>query len=140
MTGNTNGGSHQGQPPKKFQFQKGASGNPKGRPKGTRNLKSDLAEELAEKIPIREDGRTRRISKQRAMIKGAVAKAIQGDQRALANIVSLAIKLMGDEVKEDMTAGLTDAQKMVMQIYKERVRAELLAELKNNKNKETGHD
>ena len=56
-------------PPKAKQFKPGRSGNPKGRPKGSRNLATDLAAELGEQITVREEGRSRRISKQRALIK-----------------------------------------------------------------------
>jgi hypothetical protein len=113
-------------PPKHTQFKKGSSGNPKGRPKGSRNLKTELAEELDELIEIREDGRVRRVSKQRAMIKGGVARAIQGDQRAFANILSLVLKVMGDEAKEDVKAGLTDAQRAVIDHFKKRLHAKWL--------------
>ena len=56
-----------GRPPKANQFKPGKSGNPKGRPKGSLNLVNDLAAELSELITVREDGRARRISKQRAL-------------------------------------------------------------------------
>jgi hypothetical protein len=78
-----------GKPPKTKQFKRGRSGNPKGRPKGNRNLATDLADELGEKISVREDGRSRRISKQRALIKSLMARALQGDIRATAAMLAL---------------------------------------------------
>jgi hypothetical protein len=78
-----------GKPPKVKQFKRGRSGNPKGRPKGSRNLATDLAAELDESITVREDGRSRRISKQRALIKSLMAKALQGDVRATAAMLAL---------------------------------------------------
>ena len=74
-----------GKPPRKTQFKRGRSGNPKGRPKGSRNLATDLASELGEQITVREDGHSRRISKQRALIKSLMARALQGDVRATAS-------------------------------------------------------
>src|SRR5262249_42455656 len=68
-----------GKPPKGTQFKKGTSGNPKGRPKGSLNLSTDLAAELSEQITLREGGRSRRVSKQRALIKSLLSKALQGD-------------------------------------------------------------
>ena len=70
-----------GKPPKSGQFKPGKSGNSKGRPKGSRKLATDLATELNEQITVREDGRSRRVSKQRALIKSLMAKALQGDVR-----------------------------------------------------------
>ena len=78
-----------GRPPKANQFKPGKSGNPKGRPKGSLNLVNDLAAELSELITVREDGRARRISKQRALIKSLLAKGIQGEVRAAAAVLAL---------------------------------------------------
>lgn len=76
-------------PPKATQFKPGRSGNPHGRPKGSRNLVTDLAAELSESITVREGGKARRISKQRALIKSLMAKALQGDVRATAALLAL---------------------------------------------------
>jgi len=66
-------------PPKATRFKPGQSGNPKGRPKGSPNLASDLSAELGEQITVREGGEAQRVSKQRALIKSLMAKALQGD-------------------------------------------------------------
>ena len=78
-----------GKPPRANQFRKGRSGNPKGRPKGSLNLATDLASELGEKITVREDGQPRRVSKQRALVKSLMAKALQGDVKATAALLAL---------------------------------------------------
>ena len=78
-----------GKPPKATQFQKGKSGNPRGRPKGSLNLATDLASELGEVITVSEHGRPRRVSKQRALIKSLMAKALQGDIRAATALLAL---------------------------------------------------
>src|SRR5262249_44475202 len=85
-----------GKPPKASQFRPGRSGNPKGRPKGSLNLATDLAAELGEQITIREDGRTRKVSKQRALIKSLVAKSLQGDVRATAAVLALYARVITD--------------------------------------------
>jgi hypothetical protein len=77
-----NGGGH-GRPPKHGQFKKGQSGNPKGRPKKVSSFKADLAAELQEKLSLTENGRERKISKQRAFCKTLVAAAIKKDIRAV---------------------------------------------------------
>ncbi len=86
-----------GKPPKGRQFRNGESGNPKGRLKGHKNLKTELLEELAERIQIREDGERRQISKQRAIVKQLVAKAIKGDPKAASAIFQLAQRIVGEQ-------------------------------------------
>jgi Family of unknown function (DUF5681) len=97
-----------GAPPKATQFKRGRSGNPKGRSKGSRNLATDLAAELGEPITVREDGRSRRVSKQRALIKSLMAKALQGDVRATAAMLALYARVItepsddsNDEIQAD---------------------------------------
>ena len=85
-----------GKPPKSGQFKRGKSGNPKGRPKGSLKLATDLAAELSEQITVREDGKSRRVSKQRALIKSLMAKALQGDVRANAAVLALYARLITD--------------------------------------------
>jgi Family of unknown function (DUF5681) len=85
-----------GKPPKSGQFRRGKSGNPKGRPRGSLKLATDLAAELNEQITVREDGKPRRVSKQRALIKSLMAKALQGDVRANAAVLALYARVMSD--------------------------------------------
>lgn len=80
-------------PPRSTQFQPGQSGNPAGRPKGIKNLATDLKEELEEKITITENGTPLEITKQRAMLKTLMAKALKGDSRASSVLIGLAISM-----------------------------------------------
>jgi hypothetical protein len=45
-----------GKPPKKHQFKKGVSGNPRGRPKGKSSLLSDLNKIVNQKISVNLNG------------------------------------------------------------------------------------
>lgn len=76
-----------GKPPKHTQFKPGKSGNPKGRPKKTRNFKTDLEEELGALVTINEGGKKQTISRQQAIIKRTMEKALQGDLRAVKMLV-----------------------------------------------------
>lgn len=89
-----------GKPPKHTQFKPGQSGNPRGRPKGTKNLKTDLMEELGEKIVVREGEETRRVSKQRAVVKTLVAKTLKGDGHSGRLLTGLMMRLLdtGEDV------------------------------------------
>jgi len=112
-----------GKPPREHQFQKGISGNPKGRPMGAQNFKTDLLEELSETMKIREGGRERRISKQRALIKIQVARALNGNDRAAAKIIDLYLKVTGlDGDAADADLPLTEDERAVIENFEERLR------------------
>ena len=85
------------QPPKKHQFRKGVSGNPRGRPKGTKNLRTDFAEELATLITVNVQGKRQTITKQRALIMALTNEAIKSDPRAMAIAIKLALQLFDVE-------------------------------------------
>src|SRR5712691_10824972 len=88
-------------PPKTTRFKAGKSGNPKGRPKGSANLATDLSAELGEQITVREGGRPRRISKQRALIKSLMAKALQGDVRATTAVLALYARVISESPEDE---------------------------------------
>lgn len=70
-------------PPKKSQFQKGKSGNPKGRPKGSHTFKAILEKELETEINISENGEPCDVTKKEAMVKKLISKALSGDLKAI---------------------------------------------------------
>jgi uncharacterized protein DUF5681 len=85
-------------PPRHTRFRPGQSGNPRGRPKGTRDLATDLAEELSERISVQDGGRRVRVSKQRALLKALVEKALSGDTRAAGIVLQLVSRVITSEV------------------------------------------
>jgi len=110
-------------PPKRTQFQPGQSGNPTGRRKNVRNFKTDLDAELHEQIPIRENGREMKITKQRAFIKALVAAAIKGDMRATNALVSFCTRSLGKEDQEgDVNATPTDEDIDIIEAFAKRER------------------
>lgn len=86
-----------GKPPQHTRFKPGQSGNPKGRPKKTRNFKTDLQEELQAKVTVSEGGKTQTISRQQAVIKRTMEKALQGDLRA----VQMLVQWVGSHLMEE---------------------------------------
>jgi hypothetical protein len=115
-------------PPKDTQFKPGRSGNPSGRPRGARNLKTDLMEELAEKIVVTEGGQQRTISKQQALVKAMMAKGMKGDTSAGKAIFNLALGFEQVTSQERISLAISDDDDAVMQVFKERVRRDILAE------------
>jgi hypothetical protein len=91
-------------PPKGPRFKPGQSGNPKGRPRGSLNLTTVLAGELGERITVRENGRSLRVSKQLALLKTLIAKALQGDVKAIGTVLTLSARLFGDADERDDTS------------------------------------
>src|SRR5215813_782928 len=90
-----------GKPPKATRFKPGQSDTPKGRPKGSANLASDLSADLGEQITVREGGRARHISKQRALVKSLMAKALQGDVRATTALLALYARVICEPPDDD---------------------------------------
>ena len=117
-----------GKPPTGNRFKKGRSGNPKGRPRGTRNFKTDLREELAEPVNVREGGRERTVSSQRAAVKQLRAKALKGDQRALERWLLLAERYDLEDTADETEQELAGADRMIIARFKDRVLQEHEAE------------
>ena len=77
-----------GRPPKHHRFKVGQSGNPRGRPKHRPTFKEDFNAELRERLSLRENGRERKLSKQRALIKALMVLAIKGNVRAMTAVIA----------------------------------------------------
>ena len=118
-----------GRPPRHGQFKKGQSGNPKGRPQGTRNLKTDLAEELAARIRVREGDQAKAISKQRAMLKALLAKAIRGDTRAATLVLSLMARYFQVEEADLAAASLPTEDRAILEEFQRRCQGKAAADV-----------
>jgi hypothetical protein len=86
-----------GRPPESTRFKKGESGNRRGRPKGARGLKTDLKAELNEKVTITENAKSRKLTKQRIVVKQLMKKAASGDIRAISKLIDIASIFLGVE-------------------------------------------
>ena len=114
-------------PPKKTRFKKGVSGNPSGRRKGSPNLATDLRDELEERVTVREGGRPRRLTKQQALIKTLMAKALQGDPKAAAALLNMVLRL--DLGAHAVPASLTADDEAVLSRFGEQVLTQLKRKL-----------
>lgn len=92
-----------GKPPKDTRFKPGKCPNLRGRPPNSRSLKADLIAELYGTVRIREGERTLRMTRQQAMIKSIVARAIKGDYRAVDKLLVLMARVIGLEPDQGRT-------------------------------------
>jgi len=96
-------------PPKHSQFKPGQSGNPKGRSKGSANFKTDLLATLNMLTAITQDGVSRKISTQRAVLMRLRDGALRGKGRELVTFLGLA-QIYNDDavVRQDAVRTIED--------------------------------
>lgn len=113
-----------GKPPLENRFQPGQSGNPKGRPKGHKNLATDLKEVLQERVPVQENGKIRKMTKQRALVVATFNRALKGDPKAVSSIITMMRSLMPQEpvVADDTTEILAGDDLEILEAFAEEVR------------------
>ena len=75
-------------PPKKTQFERGRSGNPKGRPKGAKNEATILRSIFNRQIESREGGRVRKISVLEGMLLKFTEDALKGNPKSAAFLLN----------------------------------------------------
>lgn len=114
-------------PPAHARFAKGKSGNPRGRPKGSRNLTTELREELSERISITEGGVKRLVSKQRGLVKTLYARSIQGDMRAMAQLVKLIGTCLEDNAPIPEAEAVQAEDAFVLSQFEERLKRRIAA-------------
>ena len=96
-----------GKPPKKYQFKKGVSGNPRGRPKGTSSLLSDLNKIVNQKISVNLNGQNMRLTKRQAFLQRVANDAIAGR----ASTARLLYELLKLEAEQLDTEGMSASER-----------------------------
>ncbi len=91
-----------GRPPRKHQFKKGKSGNPKGRPKGP-SFGSAMERELSRTYEVPIDGRLVRLTGAELLAKKVFKKALDGSVRHL----DLALEHMPPEPQDSRPIVIT---------------------------------
>jgi hypothetical protein len=71
-----------GKPPRSTRFQPGQSGNPNGRARKPSTFDEEIEKELSTTIVVVENGKQKRITKRRAIVKQQVNKAASGDLKS----------------------------------------------------------
>jgi hypothetical protein len=109
-------------PPQRHQFQKGASGNPKGRPKGSKSMSSILAKVGRERVKLTVNGKPRSITKQEAYVLQLMTKAATGDLRAGRDMMTAFRFFPEPEELPELSTVLTERDEAVLQSICERMR------------------
>ena len=65
-------------PPKRHQFQKGRSGNPRGRARGSRNFATLLRETADRRVRVTIDGKPTTMNFEELLLRKVVSKAAEG--------------------------------------------------------------
>jgi Family of unknown function (DUF5681) len=105
-----------GRPPEATQFKPGKSGNPKGRPKGSRSLAAVLQDVIGQKIPVTENGRTRRVPALEVMLRRLANDAMRSDSRAIKLLISLVDRYGGSpELDPQLQHLLAEDQEILTQ-------------------------
>lgn len=78
-----------GNPPRRTQFKKGQSGNPRGRPKGSKDPRELIEQIINQRIEVRDRGRRRTVSIFEAILLRLRNQALEGDYRAIDRIFKL---------------------------------------------------
>lgn len=79
-----------GRPPKRHQFKRGQSGNPRGRAKGSRNAATLMADIMAETVTMKVNGKTRKATNLEGMLRRQAQKAITaGDNNSARFILDI---------------------------------------------------
>ncbi len=82
-----------GRPPVHSRFKKGNSGNSRGRQKGFGNFATQFIAAVNETVPITLEGRSVRVTKLQATILAMVDKGMQGDSRAMIEVLDRVAEL-----------------------------------------------
>ena len=117
-----------GRPPSHTRFQKGRSGNPRGRPKGARNFGTELQEALGQTVLVREGGVARRVTRRGAVVLSLLAKALKGDVRAAALLISAEQRADAAKQGEPDGEALSAEEAEVMAGFEARLRQRLRRE------------
>jgi hypothetical protein len=91
-------------------FEAGKSGNPKGRPKGARNLRTQYLDE----VNSPETSEPESASKLQAAIRAQIEKAVQGDIRAIRDVMERVEKWEVERNSRERGPNFTEADREVI--------------------------
>jgi hypothetical protein len=112
-----------GRPPKQTRFQPGKSGNPAGRRKGSRTVGAILTDIIEQKVPVTENGKTRRMPALEVMLRRLVNDAMRGERNAMKLLLSFVDRYADTaEAKVQLGELLAEDRKILAQFLSEQTR------------------
>ncbi len=121
-----------GRPPRRTQFKKGQSGNPRGRAKDSKNLPTLLMKTLQELVTVTENGQRKKITKLQAMTKQLVNKATAGEPKATQLLLNMIQLIEGRAETPAQSAAADVADSQVMEQLLVRIRRQINGESGGN--------
>jgi hypothetical protein len=104
-------------PPKESQFKKGQSGNLKGRPKRSTDLGTELMQLLNASIPIRENGKSRRVSRGLAMFMKLYDQAVHGDIKSATTLANFMSKLKPEQPEKPEPTDISESGQSIIEDF-----------------------
>jgi hypothetical protein len=106
-----------GKPPKRSQFKKGESGNPRGRPKGSKNLMTLIKRELDSQITVEQNGKKRKIRRKEALVKSLVNDALKGKDRPREKIFDFVERAEKTDVEQPSQSVLAQRDTQILERF-----------------------
>ena len=119
-----------GKPPREGQFKPGHTRSRGRRSRKAPDVNKVILDEIASTIEIKEGPRTRKVTKLAALIKRLMSKALAGELRALAMLLSLIQAAGGDKALTQAAEGLSEIEKKMLLRNSASLLASLAAEAK----------
>jgi len=110
-------------PPRHSQFKPGQSGNGSGRPPNSKNASTIVRQALTAKVKLRENGRTRNMSKLEVSMTQLANKAAAGDLKAIQMVISLYRDVEAEAANRTPDRPLDHADREILEMLLSRVRA-----------------
>ena len=99
-----------GKPPKKHQFKKGVSGNPRGRPKGKKSFTALFKQLENEKITVQINGKTEKLTIEQAILKRVMIDSVVGKSSSARLYVEMKQTILAMPDTEGMSASERNKQ------------------------------
>lgn len=108
-----------GQTPEHTRFKKGQSGNPKGRPKGAKGFKTILRKELLRTISVTEQGKSRKMSTFKVVLRKLSNDAMMGKPHAVKQIMEYCQQFLDEDSAAATEQILTESEQQLLRLFLE---------------------